>query len=341
MGNKRRLSFIAFLLATAAAFAQSYANVTYAEGGEFRVIRDGATLRWDAGNPDVFGMEIRRGDIINTGSETVLEISIHPVGASVQIAENTSFACNADETGVQSRGELYYGRVRAKVAKLASGSSFRVSSPSLVAGVRGTDFGCDVIVPRTADDEASSGVLSRVFCFEGSVAVTPVDSPSLDAVMVGPQEMVELSSTAAAEGATALDVTPIAGDVHEYWESIPAVGYMEEGVTAPVAKAPEPAESLERPETAEEAEWRIEGPYLALDRSWPRTGKVPEGVGRARVPNWAAAALMVVGTSACSSVAIYARQTGSDAWFVQSGYSAGLVMTGTGALLAVLTSLFD
>ncbi len=330
---------VLYALLAAMAFGDAYANLTYAEGGSFRIVRSGKTSVWDASSQDVFGMEIMIGDLISTGPGTVLELSVHPVSASVQIAENTSYSCTADESGKESKGELFYGRVHAKVAKLSGGSSFRISSPSLVAGVRGTDFGCDVIAVKPSAEPASPGsgtaapaspVLSRVFVFEGTVAVAPARQTVLETVLVDSGKMVELLSTGAASGESALEVTPLSEEIRSYWQEIPAVGYIAEGESAPAA-----AESPKGPE------WRSEGGYLVLDRSWPRSGESPVEFRTARLPNWAATALMIAGSAACNATSIYATQTGSAAWFVESGYSAGIVMTGTGAMLAILAALFD
>lgn len=333
------MPILAALLVSAALFAESYANVTYAEGGTFRVVRGGKTTSWDVGREDVFGLEIKTGDLISTGPGTILEISIHPISASVQIAENTSFSCDADATGAQSKGELYYGRVHAKVAKLVGGASYRISSPSLVAGVRGTDFGLDVIAARQTDANAadsSASVLSRVFCFEGSVAVTPADKPALEAVVVSTGQMVELATSQASSAEPPkLVPKPINEEVREYWEDKPQVGYLEEGEGA--------NESAVAGAVAADTEgdWRQEGPYLVKERAWPRAADPTETVRNVKVPNWAATALMIAGTTTSSALAIYSHQSGDNAWFVESGYSAGVVMAGSGALLALFSALFN
>lgn len=347
---------MAVLLVSAVCFAESYANVTYAEGGTFRLVRGGVTTTWDVATGDVFGMEIFIGDMISTGPDTMLELSIHPVSASVQIAENTSYACNADGAGGQSRGELYYGRVHAKVAKLSGSNSFRITSPSLVAGVRGTDFGCDVIAVRPGSSTVTDGsndsgaagsaggpdspspLVSRVFCFEGSVAVNRVETPALESVVVSTGEMVETVVQGAPvsgnqTGGTALpalEPVPISGEIKAYWQEIPSVGYLPEGqiATPEDVQAPVP-------------EWREENGYLVLDRPWPRSESPAVKGQNVVIPSWAATALICLGTSACTSAAVYSVETGSDEWFVESGYSAGWVMTGTGALLAVIAALFN
>lgn len=323
MGNKSCLTVALCLFLASFALAGEYANVTYAEGGAFRLVRAGVSKTLDASSPEVFGMEIMIGDIISTGPGTILELSIHPVSASVQIAENTSYSCGSDdERGELSRGELYYGRVRAKVAKLTGTSSFRISSPSLVAGVRGTDFGLDVIAPLS-----DTPAVNRVFCFEGLVAVSAADRPVLESVTVAAGQMVEtLAGGAGSSKEERLVVKPIAEEVKTYWEQKPGVGYVDGSL-----RGEEPAESV--------IQWRDEGGYLVLDRPWPRTGTLPSVKRQAAIPAWASATLMTLGSAVCSAVSVHAQDTGPDQWYVEAGYSAGWVMIGSGAALGLVTVL--
>jgi len=226
----RALLCALFLVAGGFLLAQSpYATVVYAEGRQFTIIRAGRPAVYSAEGPDAIGLAVQRGDIVQTSAGTFLEIAIHPISASVQLAENTSFRCDADESGKQSKGELYYGRVRAKVSKLTGSATYKITSPSLVAGVRGTDFGCDVIYVRPQAAGGATGaapqspVLNRVFCFEGSVLVVPAADPELQTVLIGRGEMIETSAPAAiAEAASPAPVklakAPVSVEVSEFWK---------------------------------------------------------------------------------------------------------------------------
>ncbi len=219
-------SFVFFIMAAILLAETPYATVVYAEGKRFSVIRDGKTVNYSPESPEVIGLAIERGDILQTAPDTYLEISIRPISASVQLAENTTFRCDSDDSGMKSEGKLYYGRVRAKVAKLTDSSSYKITAPSLVAGVRGTDFGCDHFYIRpqalsTPDTTPASPVLSRVFCFEGHVLVAPVATPDLETVMIAGGEMVESSAPAVASGATepvTLVKAPVSTEVDEFWK---------------------------------------------------------------------------------------------------------------------------
>ncbi len=232
----KAVSTVVFLFMAAVLLAETpYATVVYAEGKQFSVIRAGKPVSYGAESPEAIGLAIARGDILQTSPGTYIEILIHPISASVQLAENTSFKCDADETGTQSKGELYYGRVRAKVAKLAGSSTYKITSPSLVAGVRGTDFGCDHIyvrppAPGTAIDAtegsatsaSASSVMNRVFCFEGSVLVVPAANPERETVMIGGGEMVESVAptvVAGIEKPLTLVKAPVAVEVNDFWKN--------------------------------------------------------------------------------------------------------------------------
>jgi hypothetical protein len=219
-------SFVFFIMAAVLLAETPYATITYAEGKRFSVIRDGKSVSYGAESPEAIGLPIQRGDILQTTPGTFLEVLIHPISASIQLAENTTFRCDADESGMQSEGKLYYGRVRAKVAKLTGTSTYKITTPGLVAGVRGTDFGCDHFyvrpcAPSTPDAAQASPTLNRVFCFEGHVAVAPAVAPADETVMIGGGEMVENSTPAAGDSAkepVPIAKAPVSTEVSDFWK---------------------------------------------------------------------------------------------------------------------------
>lgn len=290
------------------------------------LVRDGKTSTFSVDSAEVFGMELRQGDIIQTSSSTFLEISVTSIHASVQVAENTSFKCDADKTGEQVTGELYYGRVRAKVAKLAGSSTFRITTPTLVAGVRGTDFGCDVIAVRgskavasaaTTTPAASAGttppaasvgsttpILNRVFCFEGTVAVAETENAGVEPVLITKNEMVEnvVASGAAAPVITPLVKSSLSDEVTTFWQARPF---------AEVAKV---------------------FPEGRIEEFSSRNLKIPAG---------ASTTLIVLGTAACLGASWYSEHVDPDGVFVAPVYSAGIVMAGSGSILALISALLD
>lgn len=306
MRNKRVLSTILAFLVGAVAFAQTpYASITYAEGMSFILVRDGKTATWSIASDDVFGMEIKPGDIIQTSASSFLELAINPISATVQIAENTSFRFDADESGTKSTGELYYGRVRAKVAKLAGSSSYRISSPSLVAGVRGTDFGCDVI------STAGAPIVNRVFCFEGSVLVAEAVGTKLNTILIAKDEMVEKVVTTGnetnPENVAPLEKKSLSGEVINFWNARP---FSDSVTTVP------PATTV---------------PVRSADEEKSMRNK--------RIPNITAISLIALGSLTCIGAAIYSNQVSGDSPMIAPAQSAGIVMISSGIVLAVISSI--
>ncbi len=334
MRNKRVLTVIAALTLGGILFAASpYATVVYAEGASFSLIRSGKTVTVSVADPATIGMEIKPGDIIRTGPSTFIEIAINPISASVQIAENTSFRCDANATGLDSSGELYYGRIRAKVAKLSGNASYRMSSPSLTAGVRGTDFGLDVIAIRQSGAAGSTGgtqattgtapTLFRVFCFEGNVLVGSVAGTLSDTLMISGNEMVE---RVASPGAAKADLPPlekkkVSTEVFDFWKVHPF---------AVISR-------LRAPVTAQTAGTKIS---LAEQESAIQYAE-PKKTLNTRFPQAGAVALAGLGTLTCAFAAYWSTTQDSDARFIEPAYAAGTIMIGSGTVIAIASLLAD
>lgn len=312
-----------------------FASIIYAEGISFRLIRDGRPRQIFVDNKDVFGMEVKPGDIFQTASETMLEFTIHELGATVKIAENTSFRFDREPDNKRTTGELYYGRVRAKVDRLARGNTYRISSPSLVAGVRGTDFGLDVIALRQSGDSSEpemedtareysaddpeSAVLHRVFCFEGSVLVGDFSGPDLDTIILTAGEKVERIIIPSEEGeAKPLKKQRINSEIREFWDMRPFKG-IETGII-PVSDTSDMDESSEsgKPE------------------SRPLKFGSNRSAQHMRIPGALTSTLMVLGTTAFISAAVLDSVT-SDDWMVRATQTSGCIMIGSGLVITVLS----
>lgn len=305
------------LLAPSFLWASPYGIIAYAEGGSFARIRDGVTEVFSASDGAVFGMEVRPGDMYQTRSGCFLELAIYPGAASVQIAENTSFKCDQDISASKPGGELYYGRVRAKVVKLSGKAPYRISSPSLVAGVRGTEFGLDVIATRGERN------LHRVFCLEGSVLVGDLSGSVLNTVIIGKNEMVErlADSGASQEQSPQLEKIPVRAEVLDFWQ-----GHEYSGVD-PILIA------LDTPISY------TEGSLTITRRVWPKGGE--SFFYRQNLPlvRGMSSLLITVGTISCVAASGWYTEKDPDARFIDPAYSAGLIMIGSGTVVTLL-SLF-
>ncbi len=166
-----RVSIPFFVLAllvasTGIAVAQSKAAavIEYASSDDVIVIRQGRALNV----ADPFGLELLEGDNVQTGRATLLEIRLIQGNAVFKLAENTTFVLTRAASG-DTTLSLIYGRLRAKVDRLSGKDAFTLAGASAIAGVRGTDFGMDVIASRSS---GLSFPLTQVYCFEGEVIVT-------------------------------------------------------------------------------------------------------------------------------------------------------------------------
>ena len=218
--------------------AKAAAEIVYFEGKDLSVLRAGKPL--SVGDP--IGLELFQDDQVQTGPKSTAEILLKAKGAVVKLSENTVLSLRglgAETTSL----ELLYGRVRSKVSKLAAKDSFEIRSSSVVAGVRGTDFGCDLVAPRSLSGAAGSGSapLVWVYCFSGSVEVSlqplatpaaaagpaaaasagappaPLPLPAPILVEAGKMVLVDLGSPQAAAAPTLLEAKPLDEDVRRFW----------------------------------------------------------------------------------------------------------------------------
>ena len=116
-----------------------------------------------------FGMELMPGDRIKTLSSSA-EIRLDPNGTIIKLSYNTEFTIEALQQDEQSANEftLFGGKLRAIAAKIGlfQRNNYSIQTPSAVAGVRGTDFGLEV-VPSLSD---------AAFVFEGAIEYTSLAS---------------------------------------------------------------------------------------------------------------------------------------------------------------------
>jgi hypothetical protein len=220
--EKYRLALIIVILVSffipLSAQERPMATIEYASGDDVLVIRSGRRL----GFSDPFGVELQAGDQVQTGRGVFVELRMHAGGAVVKLAENTTFRLERMTDG-QTSLSLVYGRVRAKVDKLAGTDTFTIRSATSVAGVRGTDFGVDVIARQQATAPVN---LTRTYVFDGSVTVTallrsgPLAAEGLEPV---PREFTleagEMVVVSRIDTATEAERAVIEPGIREFWSA--------------------------------------------------------------------------------------------------------------------------
>jgi hypothetical protein len=151
-------------------FAQAaYAEIVFVQGSDLLILRsDGQFM---SGEP--IGAKLFAGDQVQTGAKTSVELVAMPRRSRLRLSENTVVTIGALGNDGSTTLKLLYGRLRSKVEKLAGTQTpYKVVSHTFVAGVRGTDFGCDVLVSRSGEQSSA-----QIYCFEGSVEVGPSAPP--------------------------------------------------------------------------------------------------------------------------------------------------------------------
>jgi len=138
------------------------------------------------------GMGVDPGDVIRTARRSEARISFND-GTMLYIAQRSRV--EIEEMGSGAGGgatsvtllKHYRGRLRSVVPGLYSrpGSRFEVSTPTAVAGVRGTDFTTLVGGAPLATD---------VFCMDGSVSVRNIDPAVPGAVLLRPGTMTSVAA---------------------------------------------------------------------------------------------------------------------------------------------------
>lgn len=193
-----------------------FAVILFASGNAVSLFRQGELISLTIGEDDVIGLPLLEGDMVQTESDSFIELQLIPSENIVKVAENTTF----ELTNIRGREggsfELLYGRVRARVAGLNQSGSFSIRGRTAVAGVRGTDFGFDYITRRGEGAVPAASV----YCFEGSVQVElpgyeSAAQADAQETQGGPEGESELSPSAAVISANEMVdvVSKTAGDL--------------------------------------------------------------------------------------------------------------------------------
>lgn len=221
------------------------AVVIYGEGYSFSLSRDGTDAYYDVVYDNVVGMGLYAGDYISTDEDTFIEIQLTSSANVLKISENTSFQI----TSVSGRGggtfDLTYGRVRGKVAKLFGDDKFQIRGQSVVAGVRGTDFGYDIIVGRFGEGEEAESV-TQVYCFDGKVEVAKTEQPS-ESITIESNQMVSFTPEKTIEPLE-FETRDVSEEIRQFWSVNDFLGDL---IDFPVIDEKEPEEKMPKQPEAE------------------------------------------------------------------------------------------
>ncbi|HOP30596.1 MAG TPA: FecR domain-containing protein [Spirochaetota bacterium] len=139
--------------------------------GDVTATTDGKTIKVNVGDA------VTQGMVIKTGAKSVVDIYFN--SSVIRILEKSSVVMKELVKDLQSNKELseFYvenGKLFSKVSrKLVEGEKFSVTSPTAVAGVRGTEF--------LVEEENGK---SKISCIEGTVAVKEPEKADTEYVLV-------------------------------------------------------------------------------------------------------------------------------------------------------------
>ena len=327
-------AFLVLLLCAAAGvlFGQSSAaQVIYGEGYGFSILREGEEQYYDVLYDDVVGLELFESDYISTDESTFIEVQLTSSKNVLKISENTSFQITEVSGQGGGRFALTYGRVRAKVDRLVGNDRFTIGGPTAVAGVRGTDFGYDIIAKREETAEVFN-TLAQVYCFQGKVAVEKVEEADTDGgdVIIETNQMVSFASEPDAEPVKEEFIPrEIEEEINIFWDQNRFKGELidypvpaEEQEEPEAEKQTEPEAAAEdKPAPAEEEKTAEEDTVFKTEAEKEKTRK-----------NFFAAGTTVVGIGVLTEVAGILLHFFGPGWF--SGDAATYRDTGTVLMVA-------
>lgn len=178
---------------------KAFGIVLFAEGDELTVFRANVLTSYSVIADNTLGMRLLPGDLVQTGPGTYLEIQLIPSQTIIKIAENTSFRITGLAQASGSTLDVVYGRIRAKVDATLGKPGFAIRGQTAVAGVRGTEFGYDVIATPGIGNEPSS----QIYCLSGTVKVVPLQADDLT-----PQNEKTMVNNASLDQANSFTLSP-------------------------------------------------------------------------------------------------------------------------------------
>ena len=206
--------------------SEDLARIVSAEGKAFTLVRNSETYLYDLEEVSVNGLTLYSGDMILTEQDTFIEVQILSGDSYIIIGGDTTFIFEHIRKDGGGVFKLIYGRVRANVGKLPPSTDFYITGYNTVAGVLGTDFGYDLLYNRK---EENPEIISRVYCFDGTVEVAWIRTESKDFSEfnkmgydqdirgISDNEMITLSS----RNNEKANISDIEQEIYDYWKIYP------------------------------------------------------------------------------------------------------------------------
>ncbi|MDR2303067.1 MAG: hypothetical protein LBE10_00565 [Treponema sp.] len=177
----------------------SGARIFYAEGSDFVLSSGGQRTVYQGGDLRDGGLLLNSGDIVQTGTDSRLEMQFSPSGTVIKLGENTSFLF----TDTRSLG-LFYGRLR--IVSMNETDPVNIEAGFAVLSIKNSDAGIDYSIER---GELKPRV--RSYCFQGSAGMTISGQPG------PPLNEMELVSVELRPSTTWIEKRPLEEEIVVYW----------------------------------------------------------------------------------------------------------------------------
>jgi hypothetical protein len=153
-------------------------SIAFSGGGEFLLSTGGYRFSYQGGSLDSGALNLNKGDIIQTGAGSFVELRIEPGGTRIKIAENTSMVYNgAGQEARSTSFSLIYGRIRIATGTIwqhGEGSAVHVRTGQVETGFRIGDAGIDYIVNPQKSQLSRGEPILTVFNFQGNSELRPL-----------------------------------------------------------------------------------------------------------------------------------------------------------------------
>ena len=164
----------------AAIFTVASATQAQSMQGKAEVKAYHGTAKYSTGGnvwvPVKVGTVLKAGAIIQTASDSTVDLNLGPNGPTVRVTPNTTLSFDklaytdtGADTVVETQLNLQSGRILGSVKKLAAASRYEIKLPTGVAGIRGTDY--EVTAKRLSDGSFEIRVTSIKGTLIGSAVV--------------------------------------------------------------------------------------------------------------------------------------------------------------------------
>ena len=145
-----------FVLTLAATFAASSLLAQTAKEGQAVIRAIHGIARYSVGDqawkPLKVGMTLPVGAVVQTATESLVDMSVNQRSAVMRVAESTTvkldkmlYVNNNGDVDSETQVDLQSGTISGSVKKLSKSSHYDIKTPRGLAGIRGTDYRVKVV----------------------------------------------------------------------------------------------------------------------------------------------------------------------------------------------------